>query len=152
MTGRPNDDSLESFFRAARSNPETPDSDLLARVLEAAEQEQIAQTPGVASAGDTQSAPFLQRWTRAVARLGLPHAPLRALGGWPVTAGFVAAAGTGIWIGALPQSPVATSGIFVVSDAGTGFGDWGDLTAFGLASESSVFENPADALTAEDVE
>lgn len=153
MTGKPNDDDmLESFFRAARSNPEVPDNDLLARVFETAEQEQSIQMQGPATKDEPQEATILQHVTGALARFGLGHAPLRALGGWPVAAGFVAAASTGIMIGALPQSPVSTSGIFLVSDAGAGFADWGDLTAFGLEADISALDRASGNSIAEDVQ
>jgi len=158
MTGKPDDtEELEAFFRAARSWPEVPDSDLLARVLAAAEAEQAAQAAARADRSVTTGAAARGRpsaWERiagAVPRIGLDHAPLRLLGGWPVTAGFVAATCAGIWIGTLPQNPISDSGLFVVSDAAGGLEAWGEVAAFGLVAEDAGVGGPAGAIVEEDM-
>ncbi|MEL7013210.1 MAG: hypothetical protein AAFO72_08015 [Pseudomonadota bacterium] len=153
MTDKPqHDDDLEPFFRAARSQQKEPDSALLARVIELAEHEQSAQARAYNAIQDAPSSSFWQRWVEPFARFGREGGPLRALGGWPVATGFVAAACAGIWIGALPQSPVSTSGILVVSDATMGFGDWGETVAFGLTTDIAMFDSPSDNIVLEELE
>lgn len=143
MTRTPDDNEhLDNFFRAARSRPETPDVNLLTRVLEAAEAEQTAKAqdksavrpqPATQSVSSNSNGFF-----GAIASTLRGHVPIRALGGWPVAAGFAAVACTGVWIGTLPQNPISQSGIFVVSDASISLEGWGDVTGFGLAEAAGT--------------
>lgn len=143
MTRTPDDNErLELFFRAARSRPETPDVNLLTRVLEAAEAEQTAELQvksAVQSQPATQSVSSKSNgFFGTIASTLRGHVPIRALGGWPVAAGFAAVACTGVWIGTLPQNPISQSGIFVVSDASASLEGWGDVTGFGLAEATAT--------------
>lgn len=161
-------DTLAPFFHAARSRPEVPDSDLLARVLATAETEQAVHARAASAAGsdrfaetgakpDAQTAGrppigMWQRLSRWAARIRRAPAPLRALGGWPVAAGFVAATGAGLWIGTLPQTPIAGRGLFAVAEAGTGFEVWADVAAFGLGDEGASLDIPAGLPSGEDTQ
>lgn len=144
MTGQPDDDHrLDALFHAARAHPETPGSDLIARVLADAETEQARLQEGSDAAidGDAHSS---ARPSRGGGFAGLRNAlglggwdpvPIRALGGWPVTVGLAAVACTGIWIGAAPPAPLAVSAQLILSDSSSGFGDWSTDTGFGLSGE-----------------
>lgn len=166
MTGKPEDhDGLESLFFAARSRPEAPDADLMARVLASAEAEQdvhMRRADANALADKTETGEstahspdkrrvsgFWQSLSEAAARVSLDHAPLRTLGGWPVAAGFAAVTCAGIWLGTLPQSPISSSGLFVVSDAGIALEAWGDVTAFGLVDGELSDDSFAETLSGE---
>lgn len=80
-------ESLDAFFEAVRRETPAPSSDLLARVLTEAEALQAARARAT-----------------SVSRPGMAARLYHLLGGWPVVAGLVSAALTGIWIGSgLPE-------------------------------------------------
>lgn len=160
MTGTSDkNDTLEEYFRAMRARNESPNDDLLARVLADAEAEQTRHASSVpvmdADAAvqirARQTPGFWGRLTGGATRSGFDFSPLRLLGGWPVATGFAAVTCAGIWIGTLPQNPISETGLFVVSDAGTELAAWGDVMAFGLTSETVSADGTTDAVPAEDL-
>lgn len=94
MTERKDETGLDAFFAAARTTPPQPGADLMARLTEAALDEQVAQAgrmrAGAAGAGASGAGQGLWAGLR------------QALGGWPGMAGLAAACAAGVWLGVSP--------------------------------------------------
>ncbi len=95
---------LDNFFHAEKSDPATPSNALMARVLADAEAEQARFAPVV----------------RARVTPGRWQEFLRALGGWPAMAGLATATVAGVWLGVSPPGilPDATGAYLSLDGSG----------------------------------
>ena len=85
------DDTLDSFFDAARRSDATPQDDLMARVMaDAAMVSAQRDVPAVTAPSS------LSIWVRIV----------ETIGGWPALGGVMAAGIGGLWIGVAPPANV----------------------------------------------
>lgn len=118
MTERKDETGLDGFFAAARAETPEPGADFLARLTEAALDEQMAQA-GRRSAAAGAAAP------------GLWAALRQALGGWPGMAGLAAACAAGVWLGVSP--PEGMSAYWNGETAGLGQSGLDPMSAYDLA-------------------
>ena len=95
------DDTLESFFTAARKTPAPPGAALQARVLADADRLQPKAVGQAANA--------CQAGRRRVGFMGWLRALFGDLGGVPGAAGLASAAIAGIWFGAFSSETLAVS-------------------------------------------
>jgi hypothetical protein len=121
MTERKDETGLEGYFAAARETAPQPGADFLARLTEAALDEQLAQAARRAPAG-------------ARAGPGLWRACRQALGGWPGLAGLAAACAAGVWLGVSPPAALDPYwAAWAAGDAGLGQSGLDPINAYDLA-------------------